>query len=168
MVQLKKNQTNQYLISLFITKLNQDKCRLHSAPREKMWADVLTKPLKGSKLRQIRGILINCPLSYGEKNHVSTLSTQTISNLLRPTLPSVSLASTQGCVGESAVSCKPSVIHYFRTIKYKSTKSVNLGDTVYFQCMSPRNDVSTWWSPLTIRKCIWWQPRIALSIERQK
>ena len=30
-------------------------------PTEEMWADVLTKPLQGSKFRQFRSILMNCP-----------------------------------------------------------------------------------------------------------
>jgi hypothetical protein len=31
-----------------------------------MWANVLTKPLQGVKLQQMRAILMNCPIDYSE------------------------------------------------------------------------------------------------------
>lgn len=39
---------------------------LQYCPTERMWADVLTKPLQGSKFREMRSILMNCPLDYSE------------------------------------------------------------------------------------------------------
>ncbi len=35
-------------------------------PTKHMWADVLTKPLQGLKFRQMRAILMNCPIDYAE------------------------------------------------------------------------------------------------------
>ena len=35
-------------------------------PTEKMWSDVLTKPLQGEKIRKIRSMLTNCPEDYYE------------------------------------------------------------------------------------------------------
>jgi hypothetical protein len=39
-------------------------------PTDKMWADVLTKPLQGSKFRLMRAFLMNCPESYSEDTAV--------------------------------------------------------------------------------------------------
>ncbi len=32
-----------------------------------MWAEILTKPLQGSKFQQMRAILMNCPIDYHEE-----------------------------------------------------------------------------------------------------
>jgi hypothetical protein len=39
---------------------------LRYCPTEHMWADVLTKPLQGAQFRQMRSILMNCPIDYTE------------------------------------------------------------------------------------------------------
>jgi len=31
-----------------------------------VWADILTKPLQGTKFRQLRAVLMNCPVDYSE------------------------------------------------------------------------------------------------------
>ena len=41
-------------------------------PTDKMWADVLTKPLQGSKFRLMRAFLMNCPESYHEEPAIVT------------------------------------------------------------------------------------------------
>jgi hypothetical protein len=39
---------------------------LKYCPTEEMWADVLTKPLQGHMFRNMRAILMNCPIDYAE------------------------------------------------------------------------------------------------------
>ena len=39
---------------------------LHFCPTEKMWADILTKPLQGVEFCQMRAFLMNCPTDYSE------------------------------------------------------------------------------------------------------
>ena len=39
---------------------------LEYCPTNEMWADVLTKPLQGDKFRQMRAMLMNCPINYTE------------------------------------------------------------------------------------------------------
>ena len=39
---------------------------LKYCPTERMWADVLTKPLQGNKFREMHSFLMNCPLDYSE------------------------------------------------------------------------------------------------------
>lgn len=45
---------------------NSGELDLRFCPTEEMWADVLTKPLQGSKFRQFRAFLMNCALDYNE------------------------------------------------------------------------------------------------------
>ena len=37
---------------------------LKYCPTDEMWADILTKPLQGTKFRIMRAFLMNCPLDY--------------------------------------------------------------------------------------------------------
>jgi hypothetical protein len=39
---------------------------LRYCPTEKMWADVLTKPLQGPRFRLMHAFLMNCPIDYSE------------------------------------------------------------------------------------------------------
>jgi hypothetical protein len=45
---------------------NEKELDLQYCPTEQMWADVLTKPLQGSKFRVMRVFLMNCPSDYAE------------------------------------------------------------------------------------------------------
>ena len=47
-------------------KYNSHEIDLKYCPTDTMWADVLTKPLQGLKFRQMRAVLMNCPLDYYE------------------------------------------------------------------------------------------------------
>lgn len=47
-------------------KYNSHEIDLKYCPTDVMWADVLTKPLQGLKFRQMRAVLMNCPLDYSE------------------------------------------------------------------------------------------------------
>jgi len=45
---------------------NAQELELRYCPTEQMWANVLTKPLQGSKFRQMHAFLMNCPADYAE------------------------------------------------------------------------------------------------------
>ena len=45
---------------------NAQELDLRYCPTEQMWADVLTKPLQGTKFWQMRAFLMNCPIVYTE------------------------------------------------------------------------------------------------------
>ncbi len=47
-------------------KYNSHEVDLKYCPTDTMWADVLTKPLQGLKFRQMRAVLMNCPLDYSD------------------------------------------------------------------------------------------------------
>ena len=47
-------------------KYNSHEIDLKYCPTDTMWADVLTKPLQGLKFRQMRAVLMNCPLDYSD------------------------------------------------------------------------------------------------------
>ena len=52
-----------------------------------MWADVLTKPLQGAKVRLMRAFLMNCPIDYSEDHVINSTPTKTPS-LSKHDLPS--------------------------------------------------------------------------------
>jgi hypothetical protein len=45
---------------------NSGELTLRYCPTDEMWADILTKPLQGSKFRIMRAFLMNCPADYSE------------------------------------------------------------------------------------------------------
>ena len=60
---------------------------LQYCPTERMWADVLTKPLQGAKFRLMRAFLMNCPIDYSENHVINSIPTKTPS-LSKHDLPS--------------------------------------------------------------------------------
>ena len=62
-------------------------------PTEEMWADVLTKPLQGSKFRLMRSFLMNCPLDYSETDS---------SDSMKMRLSRLTSSSSRECVGSPA------------------------------------------------------------------
>jgi hypothetical protein len=97
---------------------NAKELDLQYCPTEQMWADVLTKPLQGSKFRVMRAFLMNCPADYAEDipfvpsdnplltptritqpksvPYPSSSSAPSL-NLMKPRISSIVLSS-QGCV----------------------------------------------------------------------
>ena len=45
---------------------NAKELELRYCPTKQMWADVLTKPLQGSKFQQMHAFLVNFPIDYAE------------------------------------------------------------------------------------------------------
>ncbi len=58
-------------------------------PTDQMWADVLTKPLKGQKFRDMRAFLQNCPQDCKDDTEVASSMTPQ------------DVASSRECVGEN-------------------------------------------------------------------
>ena len=59
----KRIKAKYYLVQ---DKYNSHEIDLKYCPTDTMWADVLTKPLQGLKFRQMRTVLMNCPLDYSD------------------------------------------------------------------------------------------------------
>jgi hypothetical protein len=47
------------------------KIDLQYCPTDNMWADVLTKPLQGSKFQVMRAFFMNCPVNYSEDSVIT-------------------------------------------------------------------------------------------------
>ena len=45
-------------------KLKEGEVEMKYCPTEKIWSDVLTKPIKEEKFRKMRSMLMNCPENY--------------------------------------------------------------------------------------------------------
>jgi hypothetical protein len=50
-----------------------DEINVRFCPTNKMWADVLTKPLQGQKFRDMWAFLQNCPQDYDDDNKLKKL-----------------------------------------------------------------------------------------------
>ena len=74
---------------------------LRYCPTEQMWADVLTKPLQGVQFRQMRAILMNCPIDYSEDPIKSSTVLPMKPRLLQPKI------SPRECVEVTSSSPKP-------------------------------------------------------------
>ena len=45
-------------------KVNDGDVVINDCPTEVVWADILTKPLQGKAFREMRAVLMNCPVDY--------------------------------------------------------------------------------------------------------
>ncbi len=61
--------------TIFLIKDYYDagKINVKLCPMDKMWADILTKPLQGQKFRDMRAFLQNCPQDYNDDNKLKKL-----------------------------------------------------------------------------------------------
>ena len=48
-------------------KIEPGEITLKYCPTERMWVDVLTKPMQGKQFHEIRSMLMNCTIDYSEK-----------------------------------------------------------------------------------------------------
>jgi hypothetical protein len=96
----------KYLYVLHIH--NTGDLSLQYCPADQMWADILTKPLQGSKFHLFRAFLMNCPKNYTEEPpFFPRLTLQPIStNLLTKPRISKITPSPQECVRAKPVIVK--------------------------------------------------------------
>ena len=113
---------------------NAGEIDLQYCPTEKMWADVLTKPLQGEKFRCMRAFLMNCPIDYYEDPVIST--TKSNRQLTSTTSPDSSMkkrslrptTSSRGCVETKSHGTEVPIPS--RTYKYVQ-KDVSWKDTLF-------------------------------------
>ena len=62
------NRTKHIKAKYYLVKNKYDtnEIDLKYCPTDSMWAGVLTKPLQGAKFREMRAVLMNCPIDYSE------------------------------------------------------------------------------------------------------
>ncbi len=48
-------------------RVDDGEIKVFDCPTDKMWADVMTKPLKGIELKLMRAELMNCPVNYEDQ-----------------------------------------------------------------------------------------------------
>ena len=46
-------------------------------PAEKMWVDILTKPLQGLAFRTVRAVLMNCSINYKDEEETKVIRSKT-------------------------------------------------------------------------------------------
>ena len=52
----------------FVTdKVKSGELKIVDCPTDRMWADVLTKPLQGRAFREMRAVLMGCPVDYDDE-----------------------------------------------------------------------------------------------------
>ncbi len=87
-------------------RVDDGEIRVIDCPAEKMWADIMTKPLQGTAFRVMRAELVNCPVTYedcAEEEAMETKRTQPISALKMVTWKSDVTSppkTQQECVGQ--------------------------------------------------------------------
>ncbi len=132
---------------------NSGEIDLQYCPTEQMWADVLTKPLQGSKFRLMRAFLMNCPLEYHEDPPLTPTDTPTVTPtritttkpFLVPTSEPTdspmkprhfqSKTSSRGCVETKSHGTK--VPSSSRTSADPTRKNVSWKDTLFPRHLSP-------------------------------
>ena len=98
-------------------------------PTEEMWADVLTKPLQGSKFRKFRSILMNCPENYSEDPPFFPLTHISSNTSVKPrlSLPRQTKPSPRECVesqeADTNRSAHTSMREQLNSVPIKPTKN---------------------------------------------
>ena len=72
-------KTKHVKAKFFFIKDRVDKgyIKVIDCPAEEMWADILTKPLKGLAFRTMRAVLINCPINYKDEEEAEVIKSRT-------------------------------------------------------------------------------------------
>jgi hypothetical protein len=94
---LSSKQTKHIKAKVFLIKdyYKAGEIDMQYCPTDVMWADVLTKPLQGQKIRDMCAFLQNCSRSYDDNIELET------DKLAQKSLKQqVKVASLQECVGE--------------------------------------------------------------------
>ena len=106
---------------------------LRYCPTKLMWADVITKPLQGSKFREMRAILMNCPIDYSEDPlfipSEPLPSPITNNHPMKPRINKI-VPSPWECVEVSPPSARP------RTLCTSTCPKVTWKDSVTHNCRS--------------------------------
>jgi hypothetical protein len=106
---------------------------LQHCPTDQMWADILTKPLQGSKFHLFRAFLMNCPENYTEEPPFLPCPTLQPISTNFPTKPRISKITPlpRECVRAKHMIVK---IHSQdpKFISVPSTKKNSAGVTLFF------------------------------------
>ena len=67
---VQKNKTYKVEVFFFIQdKVENGEVNKVYCLTERMWLDMLTKPLQGQQFRQMRSMVMNCPIDYEDSNY---------------------------------------------------------------------------------------------------
>ena len=60
------NKTKHIKTKIFFVKdkVDEGDVVIKDCPTEVMWADIMSKPLQGNAFREMRAVLMNCPVDY--------------------------------------------------------------------------------------------------------
>ena len=50
-------------------KIENGKVSIQYCLTERMWSDILTKPLQGQQFRKMKSMVMNCPMDYEDSNY---------------------------------------------------------------------------------------------------
>ena len=95
-------------------RVDNGKIRVNDCPAEKMWADIMTKPLQGTAFRVMRAELMNCPVNYEDpkKDERTLIKSRPISAAKTVTWKRViatPFKAPQECVEQNRISGKKPV-----------------------------------------------------------
>ena len=65
-------------------RVDNEEIRVIDCPAEKMWADIMTKPLQRTAFRVMRAELMNCPVNYEDPTEEEAMETKRTQSLLCP------------------------------------------------------------------------------------
>ena len=77
-------------------KVDSKEVKIVDCPEGVMWADILTKPLKGGKFRKMGARLMNCAMEYKDEEESTTKKRKT---LIDQTSQQDAIQTVQECVG---------------------------------------------------------------------